>query len=339
MILSRARKLCPRGEFVPPDWRLFRRVSGTIFSMLSRYTPVLEPVSLDECFLDYTGCGRVFGNVLDIASDIKRSVQEQTGLNVSLGVASNKLVSHVASRRAKRSNLVDVSRGCEKDFVAPVPVGRFPPAEGKPARLLGELGISRVGDILAFPEEVFLHCFGRWGERLYRGALGEDPSPVRSAGPERETLSVERALPVDSEDISFLEAVLYTLAEELAEELRERRLAAGRVVVEVRYTDGKSVVGTTRCGEGSCEGSIFASAEKAFRALFTRRVRIRLMRLRGERLFPEPRQLPLLEDSGWRKKRRKRRLYETLAGLRKKFPAGVAPAFGRALPAVRGERR
>ncbi|MFO7914580.1 MAG: DNA polymerase IV [Candidatus Krumholzibacteriales bacterium] len=339
MIVSRARRLCPGGEFVPPDWRLFRRVSRTVFSMLAGYTPLLEPVSLDEWFIDYTGCGRIFGSVLDAASGIKRAVNDQTGLNVSLGVASNKLVSHVASRKAKRSSLVDVSSGCERDFLAPVPIGRFPPVGFKSAPLLIELGISRVGDIAAFPEEVFLHCFGQWGRRLYRGALGEDPSPVRSAGPEREVIAAERELGSDSVDAALLEAVLYTLSERLAEKLSERRMAAGEISLEIGYTDGKTAVRKAASGPVSDQGEVFSRAEKLFSSLFTRRVRVRRLRLEGGKLAPEPRQLTLLEDRRLRTKLRKRRLYRTLSGLRKKFPPGVAPAFGKALPAVRGQRR
>jgi DNA polymerase-4 len=340
MIASRARKLCPAGEFVPPDWRLFRRVSGMIFSMLAGYTPVLEPVSLDEYFIDYTGCGRVFGNVLDVASQIKRSIRRQTGLNISLGVASSKLVSHVASRRAKRSSLVDVSSGCERDFVAPVPIGQFPPVGVKSARLLSDLGISRVGDILTFPEEVFIHCFGRWGRLLYLGARGQDPSPVRSAGPKRELPAAERVFSTDSVDVSFLEAVLYTLSEKLAGKLRESRKEAGEISVEIEYTDGKIAVRKATTGPAvSDEGQIFSSAEGAFRTLFTRRVRIRRLRLEAGRLVHEPQQLPLIEDDNLREKRRQRRLFTALEGLRKKFPPGVAPSFGKALPAVEREHR
>jgi DNA polymerase-4 len=338
MIASRARRLCPGGEFIVPDWRLFRRVSREIFSMLSAYTPLLEPVSLDECFIDYTGCGRVFGNVLDVASEIRSLVREKTGLNVSLGIASNKLVSHVASRKAKRSNLVDVSSGCERDFVAPVPISRFPLVQDSSVRLLSDLGISRVGDILAFPEQVFLYCFGRWGKRIYRGAMGEDPSPVRSAGPEREVLAEERELSPDSVDLSFLEAVLYSLSEKLAEELRERREGAAEVMLEIGYTDGKRVAGRSATEPVSDEGAIFSKAEKLLGRLFTRRVRVRRLRLQAGKLSPEPRQLSLIIDSGLADKRRKRRLYRSLAGLRSRFPPGVAPAFGRALPAVRGGR-
>ena len=335
MIVSRARRLCPSGDFVPPDWRLFRRVSGAVFSMLSGYTPLLEPVSLDECFMDYTGCGRIFGNVLDTASEIKKSVQRQTGINLSLGVASNKLVSHVASRKAKRSSLVDVSSGCEKDFMAPVAIGRFPPVERRrSAGLLRELGISRVGDILMFPEEVFLHCFGPWGRRLYRGALGEDSTPVCSSGPEEEVLAAEKVLGTDSVDASFLEAVLYILSQELAEKLRDRRLAAGAVSVEIGYTDRKTVSRRIAVERASDEEEIFSAAERVFSGLFTRRVRVRRMRVQAGRLSGRPSQLPLIADHHTAEKLRRRKLHGILSGLRKKFPPGVAPVFGKALPAL-----
>lgn len=339
MISSRARKLCPGGEFVPPDWRLFRRVAGTIFSVLDGYTPLLEPVSLDEYFIDYTGCKRIFGNVLDAACDIRRSVRDRTGLDLSLGVAANKLVSHVASRRAKCAGLVDVSPGCEKDFLSHLPVSRFPPVGSDSAGLLYDLGISRVGDILKFPEEVFLHCFGRWGRRLYRGALGEDDSPVRRSGPEKESIPAEEVFATDRMEAGFLDAVLYTLAGELARKLRERGMAAAEVAVEIGYTDGRNAARKTSLEPASAEGAIFRAAEALFSAMFTRRVRVRRLRLEAGRLSPEPRQLSLITDGRFSGKLRRRRLYRALDSLSERFPSGVAPVFGRALPAVRERRR
>ena len=106
MTVSSAMRLCPGGVFVPPDWDLFRSVSGSIFSIVRRYSPVVESGSLDEGYVDYTGCDRLFGRAMDAGRAIKRDVRAETGLEVSLGVASSKLVSHVASREAKRAHMV-----------------------------------------------------------------------------------------------------------------------------------------------------------------------------------------------------------------------------------------
>jgi len=334
MAVSRARKLCPRGEFLPPDWRLFRRVSGELIETLRGYSPVLETASLDECYLDYTGCSRLMGDVLDTAVEIKSDVRDRTGLQVSLGVASSRLVSHVASREAKRAHLVDVSYGCERNFLAPLPVQRFPLVGEKDIQLLIELGIYHVGDILRFPQEIFSWCFGRWGQRLYRGAMGKDDSPVRPAPKRGRGLAAERELDPDRVDIDFLEAVTYSLCERLGEDLRRERAAAGSLRMELTYTDGKTVSKAARLGGVSDDEALFTEARSLMKALFRRRVRIRRARLEAGRISRRPRQLALFSSCGGEDEERKRRLRLALDDLRGRFPSGVAPALGKALAAV-----
>jgi len=238
MTASAARRLSSRATFLPPDWGLFRRASSAIFGVLRRYSPVVESASLDEGYVDYTGCNRLFGPALDAGRSIKDEIARETGLAVSLGVASNKLVSHVASRTAKCANLVDVYAGYERSFVAPVPVARFPLVGETRAPALCELGVARVGDVLLFTEEIFAFCFGSWGRRLYRGALGEDTAPVRTRPGIDERFTVEEILEPDRVEYRFLEGVLYRLAERLGEKLRAERSLAGAVGLEVRYADG-----------------------------------------------------------------------------------------------------
>ncbi len=334
MTVSRARKLCPRGKFLPPDWRLFRRVSGELIETLRGYSPVLETASLDECYLDYTGCSRLMGDVLDAAVEIKADVKDRTGLQVSLGVASSRLVSHVASREAKRAHLVDVSHGCERNFLAPLPVRRFPLVGEKDAQLLIELGIYRVGDILRFPQEIFSWCFGCWGGRLYRGAMGEDDSPVRPAPKREKSFAAGRELDPDRVNIAFLEAVIYSLCERLGEDLRRDRAAAGSLRMELTYTDGKAVSKAARLDGVSDDEALFAEAQDLMKALFRRRVRIRRICLEAGRISRRPRQLALFSSGGGGDEESRRRLRLALDDLRGKFPPGVAPAFGKALAAV-----
>ena len=243
MTVSAARRLCARGAFLPPDWELFRRASGAIFGVLRRYSPLVEPAALDEGYIDYTGCRRLFGHALDTGSAIKTEIARETGLAVSVGVASNKLVSHVASRTAKRAYIVDVYAGYERSFLAPIPIGRVPLVDRGRAALLAELGIARVGDVLLFTEEIFAHCFGPWGERLYRGAAGEDDTPVRSRPAPEERMRTEEVLEPDRVSRQRLEASLYRLAEGTGERLRSERLLARSLVLELRYADGAEVTG------------------------------------------------------------------------------------------------
>ena len=337
MSATAARRLCARGEFVPPDWGLFRRASEAVFGVLRRYSPVVEESSLDEGYLDYTGCGRLFGPAIDAGRRIKDEIARETGLAVSLGVAANKLVSHVASRTAKCANLVDVYGGYERSFLAPVPVERFPLVGERRAPALRELGVARVGDVLLFAEEIFAVCFGSWGRRLYRGALGEDEAPVRVRPAPDARFTVEETLEPDRVDARFLDGVLYRLAERLGERLRGERTVAGAVSVEVRYADGLAARSLGRREPASAaDAELYEAALDAFKRAYARRVRVRGLVLSAGRLGPMPLQYGLFPDAGEIAAERQRRLYEALDRLRAAHAGRAAPAFGRTLAAGSG---
>ena len=330
MTVSSARRLCSRGVFVPPDWQLFRRASRAVFGVLERYSPVVEQASLDEAYIDYTGCGRLFGHVLDAGIRIKSEISRETGLAVSVGAAANKLVSHVASRTAKRAHLVDVYTGYEKLFLAPIPIDRFPIVDTGRASLLQELGISRVGDVLLFTEEIFFVCFGTWGKRLYRGAVGEDHTPVRSRPAPTERMRTEELLEPDRVSRQRLEAALYRLAEGTGEKLRSEHLLARSLVLELRYADGVEVTGKGRLAEPASDDlRLYETLRGVFARLFTRRVRVRSLAVGVAATEPEPvqRELFVADVAG----ERTRRLRDTLDSLRARFPRGVAPVFGRGI--------
>ena len=332
MTASAARRLSSRATFLPPDWGLFRRASSAIFGVLRRYSPVVEPASLDEGYVDYTGCSRLFGPALDAGRRIKDEIARETGLAVSLGVASNKLVSHVASRTAKCANLVDVYAGYERSFVAPVPVACFPLVGEKRALALCDLGVVRVGDVLLFTEEIFAFCFGSWGRRLYRGALGEDTTPVRTRPETDERFTVEEILEPDRVEYRFLEGVLYRLAECLGEKLRAERSLAGAVGLEVRYADGMAAKGAGAPESPvSDDWSLFEAAREIFARAYARRVRVRSLVLSAGRITPAPLQLELFAGDREVAVERRGKLYAALDRLRSAYPGRAAPAFGRAL--------
>jgi DNA polymerase-4 len=334
MTVSAAMRLCSGASFLPPDWPFFRKVSAGIFSVLNRYSPLVEAVSLDEGYLDYSGCGRVFGHVLDVGGRIRKELKAETGLDVSLGIGSSRLVSHVASRTAKRSHLVDVYPGGERPFLAPVEIDRFPVVAERQVPLLRELGISRVGDILLFTEEMFSFCFGPWGRRLYRAAGGEDETGVRDGRGRGAEFRVERLLEPDLVDRRLLESFISMMAEGLGEKLRAGRSLAGSLLLELRYADGMTVSGRGRMAvPSSDDGALFDAAGGIFDRLFSRRVRVRSLELAAGSMEPEPLQLGLFADDVSLAADKTRRLRSALDRLRSALPEGVAPVSGRSFAA------
>jgi hypothetical protein len=206
--------------------------------------------------------------------------------------------------------------------------------------------------VLLFPEDIFAFCFGSWGRRLYRGALGEDTAPVRTRPGIDERFAVEEILEPDRVEYRFLEGVLYRLAERLGEKLRAERSLAGAVSLEVRYADGLAAKGTGRPGTRGAGGaggagaldasaasetsvsddlSIYEAARKMFARAYARRVRVRSLVLSAGRIAPAPLQLELFAGDREASVERRGRLYAALDRLRVAYPGRAAPAFGRAL--------
>ena len=327
MTVSSAMRLCPGGVFIPPDWDLFRSVSSSIFSVIGRYSPVVESVSLDEGYADYTGCDRLFGHALDAGRAIKREVRATTGLDVSLGIASSKLVSHVASREAKRAHMVDVYPGCERYFLSPVSIERFPIVSERHVPVLHELGIATVGDVLRFDEELLAFCFGSWGR---------DAARVRAGSVGDGEFIVKKILEPDAVDRRLLESYIYVLAEELGGKLRAERSLARSLRLELRYADEVTAHGQMRpAAPTSDDAVLFDSAGMLFDRIFGRRVRLRGVSLAALSVEPEPLQLDLFPDPAQRGALKARRVQTALDRLRAAMPPGVAPSFGRALAARR----
>jgi len=326
MSVSVARRLAPRAVFVPPDWPLFRKASSAVFSILKRYSPSIERDGLDEGFVDYTGCDRLFGPVVDVARKMKEEILSSTGLTVSLGVASNKLVSHVASRRAKRAHLVDVYPGHECDFIASTPVEEFPLVGRRRARLLHEMGVRFVGDLLLFPERLLTACFGEWGRRLYRGARGEDCGGITSGGSWEESIDVVELLEPDRVSTNVIEAYLYRASEKLGERLRGERLLVSAIRLELLYSDGVSTAGRGKVlPPTQTDSGIFEVVCSVFRRIYRRRVRVRRIFLGATVTEPQPLQIALFAGDG----ERKTELCRVLDKLRERFPPGVTPVSGR----------
>jgi DNA polymerase-4 len=336
MTVSSAMRLCPGGVFMAPDWDLFRSVSGSIFSVIGKYSPVVESVSLDEGYADYTGCDRLFGHALDAGKAIKREVHAETGLDVSLGIASSKLVSHVASREAKRAHMVDVYPGCERYFLSPVPIERFPIVSERHVPILHELGIANVGDVLRFDEELLAFCFGSWGRKLHLGAKGMDAAKVRAGSIGDGEFAVKKVLEPDAVDRRLLESYIYVLAEELGGKLRTERSMARSLRLELRYADEVVVHGQMRpAAPTSDDAVLFDSAGMLFDRLFGRRVRVRGVSLAALSVEPEPLQFDLFPGTDQKAAMKARRVQSALDMLRSAMPSKVAPSFGRAFAARR----
>jgi DNA polymerase IV len=242
MPLRTAARLCRDAVFVPVDGRKYAAVSGQVMGILRRFTPAVEPVSIDEAFLDVAGTELLHGTPVDAARSIKSAIRGELDLTASVGVATTKLVAKVASDLRKPDGLVVVPEGTEADFLAPLPISRLWGVGERTARALTDYGVRTIGDLATLPDDVLARRFGRQGPVLAQRARGIDPSPV-SGGEAAKSVSHEHTFDVDTSDPDVLERALLALSEGVAGRLRRGRVTARTISVKVRDS---AFVTTTR---------------------------------------------------------------------------------------------
>ena len=234
MPLRTAARLCPTGVFLPGRPDRYRELSRQVMRIFASYTPLVEPISLDEAFLDVTGSLDAFGDGEAIARRIKQRVRDEVGLVVSVGVASNKLCAKVASDLRKPDALVIVPPGGEADFLAPLPVSRLWGVGPQARQALADYGVTTIGQLAALPDPTLRRRFGSHGAELALRARGIDRSSVvPSQAPK--SIGHELTFDLDVVDPARLEGTLLDLAESVASRLRSHHLAAGAVQLKLRY--------------------------------------------------------------------------------------------------------
>jgi DNA polymerase-4 len=233
---SQARRLCPQGFFLPVRMHRYREVSDQVFQILRGYTPLVEPLSLDESFLDVTGSEKLFGTALQIAMEVKRRIRGATGLTASAGIAPNKFLAKIASDYKKPDGLVEVKPEEVQVFLRDLPISKLWGVGKSTEEVLKGMGILKVGQLAVFPAEKIERKLGKFGLELIALARGEDDRPV-SPESEAKSISQEETFTPDLEHLEQMKKVLLEQAEQVGWELRKQKLKGSTVTVKVRYPD------------------------------------------------------------------------------------------------------
>jgi len=236
MPMSRALRLCPEAVVLPVRMTRYQEVSRRIFTIFGRYTDRIEPLSIDEAFLDVSGCERLFGTAPQIAERIRRDVRGETGLAVSAGVAPNKFLAKLASESAKPDGLLVLQPDEVERFLNPMLVGRLWGVGKKTAEELKQQGCRTVADLRKIPQMELRSLFGQWGDRLYYLARGEDDRAVESER-EAKSFGAEETFEKDLETNEELLRQLLGLAERVSRRLRRHERAGKVVTLKVRFAD------------------------------------------------------------------------------------------------------
>jgi DNA polymerase-4 len=316
MPMARAEQLCPSLIRLPVNMEKYASVSERVMAVLGSFSPLVEPLSLDEAFLDLTGTERIFGSPEAIGRRIKDEILDATALIASVGIAPRKFVAKIASDLRKPDGLVIVGQGEVKEFLSRLPIARLWGVGPKTLARLQELGIETVGGLRNLSRETLASHFGLAGEHLQRLACGEDE---RGVVPEWEAKSYshEETFARNRDDRDFLRAVLCDQASRVARRLRRAGVVGRVVTIKLRYGDFTTITRRRKISHAtSLTEPIYEESCRLFEANWNGRP-IRLLGVgvtdievpEGEpSLFPEP-----LLDS------RRRALAETIDRLQEKF--------------------
>ena len=240
MSVTEAYRRCPHGVFLPVDGRRYQQASRDVMAILRRFTPQVEPISIDEAFLDVTGSVPLFGEGPEIAAAIKSAVRGDVGLTASVGVATTKLVAKIASDLRKPDGLVVVPPGEEASFLAPLPISRLWGVGEKTATVLAEYGVKTIGDLAGLSPDLLVRRFGKHGGSLATRALGMDDDPVHEGDPAK-SVGHETTFDVDSSDPEVIERTLLALSDGVAGRLRSAGVKASTITVKIRDSSFRTI--------------------------------------------------------------------------------------------------
>jgi DNA polymerase IV len=277
MPLRTAGRLCPHAIFLDGHHAKYTQWSDRVATILTNFSPVVEMVSIDEAYLDLAGTERLHGPPLAAADKLLRSITRTTGLPCSGGLASTRLVAKVASDQGKPRGLVWVPAGREERFLAPLPVRKIPGIGKVTERALRALGIERVEQIAAQPQEKLEKIFGQWGTALYRKARGGD-SYEFVVDAEPKSISQNHTFNEDTDDSVALTAMLSHLSQKACKRLREAGLAASTLTLTIRYAGFDTHTRSKSLGESTAlDAGINTVFQELFQKHLDQRRKVRLL--------------------------------------------------------------
>jgi DNA polymerase-4 len=337
MPAATARRLCPHAIFLPVRMEHYAQISREIQEILHRYTPLVEPLSLDEAFLDVSGCEGLFGPAAEIGKRIKAEIRGEIGLVASVGVAPNKFLAKLASDLQKPDGFVVVDPNQVQAFLDPLPVGRLWGVGKVSARTFQKLGITSIGELRRLPVEILESHFGKTGRHLWKLAHGIDD---RRVVPDRDAKSIshETTFAQDIDDPEVLRIWLLQLTEQVSRRLRRHHQVGQTVHLKVRFADFHTITRSRTLPEPTniTEEIWQTAAELLTRRLPNERQPVRLLGLGVSGLEAKSSRQGSLFDGGRREKQQK--LDEVADRIQDRF-GGAALQRAAAVEKKRNKRR
>ena len=290
-----AKRLCPHAIFLKGSYHDYSKYSRRVTQIIAESVPVYEKASVDEFYIDMTGMERFFG-VNEYTKQLREKVINETGLPISYGLSTSKLVSKMATNEAKPNGYIEVAPGKETAFLWPLTVDKIP-GVGKQTQIqLHNLGIFTIEQIAKTPADQLEYHFGKWGKKLWEKSYGISDSPVEHYS-EQKSISHENTFNADFADINFLHAELVKLTEQTAYNLREDRKLTGCVTLKLRYADFTTVSKQEVISYTALDNILIAKVKDLFNKLYKKGQKVRLLGVRFSHLVPMTIQMNLFDDA------------------------------------------
>lgn len=240
MPTSRARRLCPGGIFVQPDFKAYQAKSKEVKEVFGSFSPLIEPISLDEAFIDITSARRMWSDPPTIAEALRHRVERETGLVVSVGVAPNKFLSKLASRRAKPNGVIVVRADAIPEFLHPLSVGELWGVGEQTVSILERLGLKTIGDVASVPKLTLERALGSLGGHIFDLATGRDDRPVVPDAP-RKSVGAEETSERDLIDEMQFCQLLLRLADRVSSRLRHQGNSGQTITLKIRFSNFSTI--------------------------------------------------------------------------------------------------
>jgi len=312
MPMRMAKQLCPEAIIVKGDSGQYSYYSNMITDIIQEDVPLYEKTSIDEFYIDLSGMDRFYGSY-KLATELRQKITRESGLPISFAMSENKTVSKIGTGEAKPNGQKQILKGTEKEFLAPLSIKKIPMVGDKTYQLLRDMGVMWIRTLQDMPIELLEQVLGQNGSVIWRKANGIDNSPVEPYS-ERKSISSEQTFEKDTIDVKAIKAILISMAEKLAFQLRTEEKLTACVTVKIRYSDFNTYTMQAKIPYTSLDHTLIEKVKELFDKLYQKRMLIRLIGIRFSHLVQGSYQFNMFEDTTEQIK-----LYQAMDAIRNKF--------------------
>jgi DNA polymerase-4 len=307
-----AKRLCPELLIIQGDMDNYSRFSNLVTEIIRTEVPVFEKSSIDEFYIDMTGMDKFFGT-LRFIQFLRKKIIKESGLSISHALATNKLISKVATNECKPNGELEVKPGNEKLFLAPLPIEKLPMVGNQTATLLRRMGVETISILSQIPVEMMINLLGKNGIELWRRAQGVDETPIVPYH-EQKSIGTENTFETDTINMQFLHKELVRMTEKIAFELRCNNKLTGCVTVKIRYSDFQTLTMQSTIAYTANDHILLQKVKEIFNKLYDRRLLVRLIGVRFNNLVAGSYQINIFED-----RQEMIGLYQAIDSVKKQF--------------------